>query len=162
MHEAGHILYATRLGAHDFVIHGTQRRNGRGFSALVEPIYEQPTIHIADSALYLSAGGAAARTLTSDSIGGDSSDLEDFITRASTAGVPPPMVLGLWTAAREVMEAYFTLPEVRSPMYGLAARVETKIDEANKSPERKTPCAVSELIELPLLLQLLDRHSPPA
>lgn len=162
MHEAAHILHAARMGAKRVVIHGAQHRQGRGFDALTEPVYEEPPLQIVDSARYLAAGGVAERMLASAPAGDDPVDFEDFVTRAMVAGVAPKLVQEFWNAARQDMESYFALPQVLPHMHALAARVEAKIKEANESPQRKVQCAISELTEIPLLLRLLDRHSKPA
>jgi hypothetical protein len=162
IHEAAHILYAARLGAKTVVIHGAQRRNGRGFKALVEPVYDRSHIPIPDTALYLAAGGAATRVLASGPTGDDPVDVEIFAESALNSGVPSAFVSKLWGAARGVMGTYFALPEVQPLMNSLAINIEARIKEANESPMKKVPCAISELIEIPFLLQLLDRHSKPA
>ena len=162
MHEAAHILHAARMGAKKVLIHGAQRRNGRGFDALTEPIYEEPPVQIIDSACYLAAGGAAERILTSAPIDDEPADFEDFVTRAIIAGVAPNRVQEFWNDARWAMEGYFALREVQPHMHALAARVEAKIREANESPQRKVLCMISELVEIPFLLRLLDRQSKPA
>src|SRR5208282_6610724 len=162
MHEAAHILHAARMGAKKVVIHGAQHSQGRGFHALTEPVYEEPLIQIVASARYLAAGGVAERMLTSAPVGDDPADFEDFVTRAIVAGVAPKLVQEFWNTARQDMESYFALPEVQPHMHALAARVEAKIKEANESPRRRVQCEISELVGIPILLRLLDRHSKPA
>jgi hypothetical protein len=162
MHEAAHILQAARMGAKKVLIHGAQRRNGRGFDALTEPVYEEPPVQIVDSACYLAAGGAAERMLASAPTDDDPVDFEEFVTRAIIAGVAPNRIQEFWNAARRAMESYFALPEVQTHMHTLATRVEAKIREANESPQRKVPCLIAELVEIPFLLRLLDRQSKPA
>jgi hypothetical protein len=162
MHEAAHILHAARMGAKKVVILGAQHGQGRGFHALTEPVYEEPPLQIVDSASYWAAGGAAERVLASAPAGDDPVDFEDFVTRAIVAGVAPKLIQEFWNAARQDMESYFALPEVQPHMYALAARIEAKIKEANESPQRRVQCRIAELVEIPFLLRLLERHSKPA
>ena len=111
MHEAAHILHAARMGAKRVVIHGAQHRQGRGFHALTEPVYEEPPLQIVDSARYLAAGGVAERMLASAPAGDDPVDFEDFVNRAMVAGVAPKLVQEFWNAARQDMESYLLCPK---------------------------------------------------
>jgi hypothetical protein len=156
-HAAGHIVYAARMGAKRFVVRGAHRRDGTDYQASVEPIFDGlvKTDPVA-VAFYWAAGGVADHVLTGKNDGA-SQDFPGFVEQARLIPKFPLALCGpVWDTVCGEIAKQLTPPAVQTLMRTLAARVEGKIAEANKSPERKVACTISELVEVPRLLQLLD------
>jgi hypothetical protein len=157
MHEAGHVLYAVRAGAVSVVFHGAKEIDGMKGRAFVQGIYGRPVGSV-EVALYFAAGGIAGRVLASDPTSGDRWDLVQFVktVTAQSPNAPPGQIEQFWMLAQQQVEEHLAYPAVGPLMHALADRVELRIEDANQSPQLKVSCPASELIEIPVILQLLD------
>jgi hypothetical protein len=162
LHEAAHVVFAARVGATEVVFHGAQARNNRNYRALVQ-CNIPPDVPFTDYTFFLAAGVVAETVLSCDGLSGDggASDyeafLEGFLVLVNRGVFQVEHADVFWNEARRKVGTVFSYPDIRSPMAALADRVDRKLKEARNAASRTSQANMSELTEIPILLQLLNR-----